>query len=98
MTTQVLVIFVIRTGLAAWRDRPSAWLVAASLCVVAAAVALPFLPWSRVVGLVPLPGEVLLMVVTLTLAYLAVAEAMKHGFHRWMRRVPAAVRPTAPTP
>jgi Mg2+-importing ATPase len=98
MTTQVLVIFVIRTGLAAWRDRPSAWLVAASLCVVAAAVALPFLPWSSVVGFVPLPGEVLLMVVTLTLAYLAVAEAMKHGFHRWMRRVPAAVRPTAPTP
>ena len=94
MATQVLVIFVIRTGLAAWRDRPSAWLVAASLCVVAAAVALPFLPWSSVFGFVPLPRDVLLMVVVLTLAYLTVAEAMKHGFHRWVRRGAAAVHHT----
>jgi Mg2+-importing ATPase len=89
MATQVLVIFVIRTRLPAWRDRPSAGLVAASLCVVAAAVALPFLPWSSVFGFVPLPREVLLMVLSLTAAYLMLAEAMKRGFHHWMSRAAA---------
>jgi len=82
MATQVLVIFVIRTTRSCWRDRPSPWLVLTSVSVVAAAFALPYLPWGHVFGFVPLPPEVLGLVVLLTLAYLAVAEAAKHVFYR----------------
>ncbi|HSN32847.1 MAG TPA: HAD-IC family P-type ATPase, partial [Ideonella sp.] len=86
MATQVLVIFVIRSARAAWRDAPSPWLVATSLAVVALAFALPFVPWGALFGFVPLPAPVLAMVVGLTLAYLAAAEVTKHVFARWRER------------
>ena len=90
MTTQVLVIFVIRTARAAWRDRPSAGLAAASLGVVAIAIALPLLPWGQTFGFVPLPFEVSGLIVGLTLAYLAAAEAAKQLFYRLSQVKPAA--------
>ncbi|HEX7385007.1 MAG TPA: magnesium-translocating P-type ATPase, partial [Burkholderiaceae bacterium] len=90
MATQVLVIFVIRSPRAAWRDAPSRWLAVTSLAVVALAFALPFLPWGAFFGFVPLPADVLAMVIGLTLVYLVAAEATKHAFARWQaRRRPA---------
>jgi Mg2+-importing ATPase len=94
MATQVLVIFVIRSTRPAWRDRPSGWLAASSLAIVAAAFALPFLPLGATFGFVPLPADVLALVVALTLAYLAAAEAAKHAF----RRLTALNAPAAPLP
>jgi P-type Mg2+ transporter len=82
MATQVLVIFVIRTARPCWRDRPSRWLALASVACVGAAFALPFVSWGSVLGFVPLPPDVLGLVVALTLGYLAVAEAVKHLFYR----------------
>lgn len=77
MTTQVLVIFVIRTPGPAWRDRPSAWVAAASLGVAALALGLPYTPAARWFGFVPLPMPVLAMVGGLTMLYLLAAEALK---------------------
>lgn len=95
MATQVLVIFVIRTSRAAWRDRPSAWLAIGSIAVVAVAVGLPFLPFGAAFGFVPLSSDVLWLLLALTLAYLAASEAMKHFFQRLMRvKPPAASTPT----
>lgn len=85
MATQVLVIFVIRSARPSWRDRPSGWLAAASLGVVALAVALPYAGWARAFGFVPLPGRVLAALAGLTLAYLAAAEALKFVFPRLSR-------------
>ncbi|HSC64136.1 MAG TPA: HAD-IC family P-type ATPase, partial [Caldimonas sp.] len=82
MATQVLIIFVIRTTRAAWRDRPSLLLALSSVGIVAFAVALPYLPWGAFFGLVPLPAPVLAVVAALTLAYLVVTELAKHAFHR----------------
>jgi Mg2+-importing ATPase len=84
MATQVLVIFVIRTTRRAWRDGPSPWLAAASVAVVATAVALPFPPWADAFGFVPLPGVALAWIAGLTGAYLVAAEATKYFFHRLM--------------
>lgn len=90
MVTQVLVIFVIRTSRPAWRDRPSAWLVIASVAVVAVAALLPLLPVGAAFGFVPLPSRVAWLLLALTLAYLAAAEAMKHFFQHLMRVKPPA--------
>jgi len=85
MATQVLVIFVIRSRRAAWRDRPSRWLALASLAIVGVAVALPFVAWGGAFGFVPLPAPVLLLIAALTAGYLAAAEALKFFFYRHMR-------------
>ena len=51
LATQVLVIFVIRTGrVPFWRSRPSRWLVAAAAIAVAVAVLLPLSPLGVVLG------------------------------------------------
>ena len=84
MATQVLIIFVIRTPRAAWRDRPSALLAISSIAVVSVAVALPYLPLGAYFGLVPMPPAVLAVVAALTIAYLIVTEAAKHLFHRFI--------------
>jgi Mg2+-importing ATPase len=96
MATQVIVIFVIRTTLAAWRDRPCAALALASVAVAGVAFALPFLGWSAFFGFVPVPPVVTGMVVALTLACLALTEAAKHLFYRLNPiRAAAPLRPPA---
>jgi Mg2+-importing ATPase len=88
MATQVLVVFVIRTPGAAWRDRPSPWVLAASLGVAVLALVLPYIPLGRSFGFVPLSATVLAMVAGLTATYLVAAEVLKQIFHR------VAPRPT----
>lgn len=77
LATQVLVIFLIRTPRAAWSDRPSIWLAASSVAVVAAAVALPYTPWQSVFGFTPLAWPMLAAIAALTLGYLTLVELVK---------------------
>ena len=77
VASQVLVIFVIRTQRPVLAGRPHPALVAASLAVVAAAVALPFTPAAAWLGFVAPPGTLLAAVAALVIAYLALIEACK---------------------
>jgi Mg2+-importing ATPase len=81
--TELAVLLVLRTGLPAWRSRPS-WLLTGSTLAVAALVgALPLLPpVARVLGLVPLPGSLMLASLGIVLAYVAVTEAVKQALAR----------------
>jgi magnesium-transporting ATPase (P-type) len=79
LATQVLVIFVIRTAGSPFASRPSGWLAATSLGVVAAALVLPFSPVARVLGFVPLPPAFLAVLVA---AYLFAVEGVKRWFYR----------------
>jgi Mg2+-importing ATPase len=92
MATQVLVIFVIRTPRACWRDPPAGWLALTSVVIVGIAFALPATPWGAFFGFVALPREVLQLVIALTLAYLVVTEVAKRIFFRLN---PVAARPGA---
>ncbi len=87
IATQVLVIFVIRTRRKPWLSRPNPWLVALSLGVVAAAMALPFSPLAPALGFVPLPLEFFGLLAVLLVAYLAMVEVGKRWFYR---RLPTA--------
>lgn len=82
LTTQVLVIFIIRTRGNPLRSRPSRWLVLSSLGAALVANVLPFTPLGRYFGFVIPPLELLLAEAGLVAAYLASAMV----FNRWFSR------------
>ena len=82
ITTQVLVVFAIRTRRRFFRSRPHGFLVAMALGAVAAAVVLPFLPVGRWFGFVPPPPLFFAYLTSATAAYLALVEIAKGLFYR----------------
>ncbi|HEY7942663.1 MAG TPA: magnesium-translocating P-type ATPase [Candidatus Limnocylindrales bacterium] len=78
LATQVLVIFVIRTGrVPFWRSRPSRWLVGAAVAAVAMAVALPLSPLGGFLGFTAPPPLFWLVLPILVASYLVLVEAAK---------------------
>ncbi|HET9670638.1 MAG TPA: magnesium-translocating P-type ATPase [Casimicrobiaceae bacterium] len=103
IATQVLVIFVIRTRRNPLRSRPHPLLVATSLGVIAAALALPFTPLGPLVGFVAPPPAFFGVLALLVGVYLALVQAAKtFAFRahaaRWRapasRATTASVRPS----
>jgi P-type Mg2+ transporter len=81
--TEIAVVLVLRTRLAAWRSRPSALLLWITLAVGAVAVALPYAgPLAAAFGFVPMPPGLMLAALAIVAAYVAATEATKHGFYR----------------
>lgn len=85
MASQILVVFVIRTVRPAWASRAHLALVVTALTGLTAAVALPFLPWARLLGFTTPRAAVLGAIALLVFAYLAGAELLK----RFSLRAPA---------
>jgi Mg2+-importing ATPase len=82
MTTQVLVVFAIRTRRRFFRSRPNGFLVAMAVGVVAAAIALPLLPIGWWFGFVAPPPLFFAYLIGATIAYLALVEVTKSIFYR----------------
>jgi len=81
ITTQVLVVFAIRTRRPIFRSRPHVFLVAMALAIVVVAIALPLLPVGRWLGFVAPPPLFFAFLAGTTLAYLAIVEITKHLFY-----------------
>ncbi|MGA7324245.1 MAG: magnesium-translocating P-type ATPase [Rhodomicrobium sp.] len=79
LSTQILVIFIIRT-VNPLRDRPAPALVASTLAAFVAAVALPYLPFAHWLGFVPLPAPLLGALALVTVTYLAAVYGVKRWF------------------
>ncbi|GMU07678.1 magnesium-translocating P-type ATPase [Corallococcus caeni] len=82
LTTQVLVIFIIRTRGGAGRSAPARLLLLSSLGVVAVANVLPFTPLGHVFGFVPPPPGILASLGALVALYLACAAWLNRWFFR----------------
>jgi Mg2+-importing ATPase len=82
ITTQVLVVFAIRTRRSIFRSRPHLFLTAMALGVVAFAIALPILPVGRWFGFVAPPPLFFVFLIGATLAYLGIVEITKRIFYR----------------
>jgi Mg2+-importing ATPase len=82
MATQVLVIFIIRTRKNPFKSRPTPWLAACSLTVVAVAVLLPFTPAGGHLGFVAPPAFFFLVLTAMLIAYLLAVEWVKQWFFR----------------
>ena len=82
LLTELVVALVVRTRRPFFRSRPGRLLLISTLCLIAVALAVPYLPFIRVVGFVPLPGSVLLAIVAITVLYVAATELQKIWFYR----------------
>jgi Mg2+-importing ATPase len=77
ISTQILVIFVIRTWGWAWRSKPDPVLTATSLVTLAVAIAIALTPLGHVVGFVPLSASILVAIAIIACLYLGSAEVTK---------------------
>lgn len=77
LSTQTLVLFVIRTMGNPLRSRPKPALAATTIGVVTVALVLPFLPVGAFLGFTPYPKSFLLFVVVISATYLALVQLVK---------------------
>jgi Mg2+-importing ATPase len=77
-----LIVLVVRSRKPFFRSRPSKFLLAATLLVVAAAVSFPYSPLARAFGFKPLPPVFLAAAGLIVLLYILSAETVKQLFYR----------------
>ncbi|MET3665782.1 Mg2+-importing ATPase [Caulobacter sp. 1776] len=77
MASQILVIFIIRTSAPILASRPHPALVASAVCGLACALVLPFSPFATLLGFAAPSLPALGAILTLVIAYLACAQALK---------------------
>jgi Mg2+-importing ATPase len=82
ITTQVLVVFAIRTRRQFYRSKPHKFLVAMALGAVTVAIALPLLPVGAWFGFVAPPPLFFVYLIGATVVYLALVEIAKGVFYR----------------
>ncbi|TLG72675.1 magnesium-translocating P-type ATPase [Methylocystis sp. B8] len=84
LSTQVLVIFIIRTRGNPFRSRAHPVLVATSVTIAAMGAVLPFTPLGPYFGFASLPGRFYAILAAMVIAYLLIVETAKKGFYRWL--------------
>lgn len=89
LTTQVLVIFIIRTRGNPFKSRAHPALIATSLGVVVLAAVLPFTPVGSYFGFVAPPVRFYFILAGMVAAYLVIVEAAKRIFYRYYAFKPA---------
>jgi P-type Mg2+ transporter len=85
LSTQVLVIFIIRTRGNPFKSRAHPVLVATSLTVMVIGATLPFTPLGTYFGFVAPPARFYAILAAMVVTYLAIVEVAKRGFYRWYR-------------
>jgi Mg2+-importing ATPase len=77
LATQTLVLFVIRTMGNPLRSRPSLPLAFTTVAIVAIGGLLPYSPFARLLGFVPLPGTYWVFLIASVITYLLLVEVVK---------------------
>ena len=77
LATQTLVIFVIRTMGNPLKSRPSLPLAVTTILIVAAGVFIPYSPFTKLFGFVPLPAPFFVFLAISTVTYLALVQLGK---------------------
>ena len=83
LSTQVLVIFIIRTRGNPFKSRAHPILVATSLTVMTIGALLPFTPWGTYFGFVAPPAQFYAILAGMVVTYLVIVEVAKRGFYKW---------------
>ncbi len=81
LLTELVIALVVRTRRVFFRSRPGNLLLVSTIIVIGATLVLPYLPFNSLLGFVPLPAPLMLMMIGLTLLYVLVAELAKKYFY-----------------
>ncbi|MBB5575969.1 magnesium-translocating P-type ATPase [Rhizobium paranaense] len=86
LTSQIATMLIIRTIFPSWKSRPSRLLVATTAAIGLAAISLPYLPFAGTFGFVPLPFNMVIALLSITVAFAVALEVAKSLFFRRERR------------
>ncbi len=81
LLTELVIALVVRTRRVFYRSRPGNLLLASTAIVIGITLVLPYLPINSLLGFVPLPAPLMLMLIGLTVLYVFVAEVAKKYFY-----------------
>ncbi|HRD94883.1 MAG TPA: HAD-IC family P-type ATPase, partial [Rubrivivax sp.] len=81
LLTELAVALVVRTQRPCHRSRPGNGLLITTALVMAAALALPYLPIGALLGFVPLPAPLMFALIALTAVYVVAVEVAKKSFY-----------------
>lgn len=83
LSTQILVIFIIRARGNPFKSRAYPILTATSIAVATIGAILPFIPLGHYFSFVPPPTQFYLILAMMVVGYLLVVELAKRGFYHW---------------
>jgi P-type Mg2+ transporter len=81
LLTELFVMLVVRTRRPFTKSKPGRWLLISTAIVAAIALVIPYLPFSSLLGFVPITGKVMILLVVITALYVLTTEAVKHAFY-----------------
>ena len=81
LLTELVIALVVRTRRVFFRSRPGTLLLASTIAVICITLVLPYLPFNALLGFVPLPAPLMLLLIGLTMLYVVVAELAKKYFY-----------------
>ncbi len=81
LLTELVIALVVRTRRLFYRSRPGKLLLSSTIIVIGITLVLPYLPFNALLGFVPLPAPLMLMLIGLTILYVVVAEVAKKYFY-----------------
>ena len=84
LLTELVVALIVRTRRPFYRSKPGRWLWITTLAVSVLTIAIPYLPYTNVMGFVPLPAWVTASIVAIALLYAIATEAAKKAFYSRM--------------
>lgn len=82
LLTELLIILVLRTYKPFYKSRPGRFLSYAIPIVLIITVLLPYLPVNSFFGFVPIPAQSIVVLVGITVLYVAISELSKRIFYR----------------
>lgn len=88
LLTELVIALVVRTRRLCFRSRPGKLLLWSSIIVIAITLALPYLPSNSLLGFVPLPAELMAVLIGLTFLYVCVVEIAKSWFYSRLENTP----------
>jgi Mg2+-importing ATPase len=81
LLTELVIALVVRTQKPFYKSKPGALLLASTLIIIAITLVIPYLPFNKFFGFVPLPPLLMLIILGLTLSYVVLVEITKKFFY-----------------
>jgi Mg2+-importing ATPase len=82
LLTELVIALVVRTRRRFYRSRPGRLLLYSTIALIVFTLAIPYLPFVRIVGFIPLPASIVGALAAITIAYVLAAEMTKRWFYR----------------